>query len=85
MKTATLNIRLDPSVKIDVRGILEEIGLTASEAVTLFFKRVISEKGIPFPVNIPNRKTRQVIEDSRNGVNINEYDSVDELLKTLKK
>ncbi|MEI6789891.1 MAG: type II toxin-antitoxin system RelB/DinJ family antitoxin [Myxococcaceae bacterium] len=84
MKTATLNIRLDPSVKTDVRGILEEIGLTASEAVTLFFKKVISEKGIPFAVKVPNRKTRQVIEDSRKGINVNEYDSVDDFFKTLK-
>ncbi|MEI6805573.1 MAG: hypothetical protein WCK49_03590 [Myxococcaceae bacterium] len=30
-------------------------------------------------VRIPNRKTRQVIEDSRKGVNVNEYDNVDDL------
>lgn len=84
MKTTTLNIRLDPAVKTGVRGILEEIGLTTSEAVTLFFKKVISEKGIPFAVKIPNRKTRQVIEDSRKGVNVNEYDNVDDLFKALK-
>ncbi|MBL4817936.1 MAG: type II toxin-antitoxin system RelB/DinJ family antitoxin [Deltaproteobacteria bacterium] len=83
MKTATLNIRLDPSVKTRARKILEEIGLTTSEAITLFFKKVISEKGIPFAVKMPNRRTRKVIEDSRNGINVNEYDSVDDLFKSL--
>ena len=83
MKTATLNVRLEPALKAQVHEILAEIGISTSEAIQLFFKRIVKKKGIPFTVDIPNKTTRKTIEDSRHGINVTEHKNVDELFKSL--
>ena len=47
-KTETLHIRLEPEVKTSVESILRMLGLSASEAVNIFFP---ANKGL-FPSHI---------------------------------
>jgi len=69
---ATVRARVDTRLKEDVEKIFAEIGLSTSQAITMFLKSVRRERGIPFELKIPNELTRQVIEDARNGVNMEE-------------
>jgi len=63
---ATVKARVDESVKIEVNKILKEIGLNTSEAINIFLKRVIFEKGIPFELKIPNETTIKAMQEAKN-------------------
>ena len=60
--------------KRDAEAVLKKIGLTSSEAITLFLTQVKLNEGLPFPVRIPNRQTRQAIKDAREGKNVEEFE-----------
>lgn len=52
-KTATLNLRVDPYIKDQAEKILDEIGMPISTAIDVYLKRIISDRGIPFSLNLP--------------------------------
>jgi DNA-damage-inducible protein J len=66
-KTAMVNARIEPELKSDVEHIFEKLGLTTTQAVTLFFKHVKNYRGLPFELRLPNAETRRAIEDARKG------------------
>lgn len=47
-----VNSRLDADVKRNVEQVCSELGLSMSEAFTVFAKKVVREKHIPFEVSI---------------------------------
>ena len=65
-KTAVISTRIEPDLKNDVNTILGRLGLSATEAVTLFYKMVKRENGLPFKTEIPDQKTKnkQTAENS---------------------
>ncbi len=54
-KTANLYARIEPNVKEEAESILSTLGLSASNAINLFYKQIILNRGIPFEVKIPER------------------------------
>jgi len=83
-KSAMIQARINPDLKSEVETILQEIGLSTSEAITLFFKRVKMERGIPFEVKIPNAETRKAIEELEAGRG-EKFDTIEEMIESLKK
>lgn len=51
-----LQVRLEPAIKSEAEIVLDQLGLTLTQAVKLFFKQVIMRKAIPFSVVIPEKK-----------------------------
>ena len=82
-KTDTVSIRMEPVLKDGSEKILKELGLTASQAITLFYKQVLLQKGLPFKVMLPNATTQKAIEDATLGRDLATYDTADELFKDL--
>jgi len=41
-------VQVDPELKQDVEDILQELGLTMSQAITLFLEQISLKKGLPF-------------------------------------
>ena len=60
-----LHVRLDDDLKAQGNAVLEAIGLSASEAVRLFYKRVVAEQAFPLELKVPNAKTRAAMEEAR--------------------
>jgi DNA-damage-inducible protein J len=52
-KSSAMTIRIDPEIKHRADSVLQYLGMTTSEAVTIFLRQVILNNGIPFPVRIP--------------------------------
>jgi DNA-damage-inducible protein J len=69
---ATVRARVDAQLKKDVEQILSEIGLSTSQAITLFLKGIKRERGIPFELKIPNEETLQAMEEAEKGINMEE-------------
>lgn len=64
---ANINIRIDDNLKKDAELIFENIGMTPSIAINLFYKQVVRTHSIPFDLiaDIPNEKTIKAIEEGR--------------------
>ena len=43
------------------------MGLSVSKSFELFYRQVIAHQGLPFEIRVPNKKTMQAIENSRQG------------------
>lgn len=82
-KSATARARLEPEIKEEAERILHECGLTASEAIGLFYRQVILRHGLPFPVRNFNSQTRTVLRRSEEGVEVTRFDSAEALFADL--
>jgi DNA-damage-inducible protein J len=65
-KTATVNTRIDPLLKERAENILHQVGLSAAEAVRLFYTQICLHKGLPFEARIPNKASIQAMKDAAN-------------------
>jgi len=63
-KTATVRARIEPELKADVETLFKRIGLSATEAINLFYRQVKLRNGLPFNVVIPNKTTEKVFKDT---------------------
>lgn len=52
-KTTNIYVRLEPELKEQAEDILGQLGIPLSNAVNIFLKQVVMQKGIPFDVKIP--------------------------------
>lgn len=53
-KSANLYARIEPEVKEQAEGILSALGITASNAINMFYKQIILQRGLPFEVKMPS-------------------------------
>ena len=62
---------------------VHQLGLTTTQAITLFYKQVELKKGLPFDIAIPNEITRQTFNDTDDGRNLIICDNTDDMFKKL--
>jgi len=82
MKSALIQTRVEPSLKAEVEKILREIGISTSEAITIFLNRVRMEKGIPFELKIPNSRTIEAMNDIDEG-RVEKFKSAREMFDSM--
>ena len=52
-KTANLYARIEPEVKEQAESILTALGIPVSNAINMFYKQIILQRGIPFEIKLP--------------------------------
>lgn len=65
-KSANLYARIEPDVKEQAESILSALGIPASNAINMFYKQIILNRGLPFEVKIPATKPKQLSEEELN-------------------
>jgi len=60
-----LHIRVDDDVKVQATEALANMGLSVSDAVRLFLKRVVIDQAFPLELKVPNAETLAAMEESR--------------------
>lgn len=55
-KSANLYARIEPDVKEQAESILSALGIPASNAINMFYKQIILQRGLPFEVKMPPAK-----------------------------
>ena len=55
-KSANLYARIEPEVKEQAESILSALGILASNAINMFYKQIIFQKGLPFDVKLPSTR-----------------------------
>ena len=79
-KTEMIRARIEPELKQEAEKVFSALGLSPTEAITLFYKQVAFYRGLPFTVRIPAKKTLEAIRQVRSGKNLIKYNDVDELM-----
>jgi DNA-damage-inducible protein J len=82
-KTAVISARIDPELKRDAEEVFKKLGLTATQAITLFYKQVELERGLPFAVRVPNNATVEALEQARTRQGLESFNTLDDLFKDL--
>ena len=71
MKTDFIRARVEPKLKLHVHNILERIGVTPTQVITMLYKLIEREKKLPFDLyTIPNKATARAIKEARAGKGI---------------
>ncbi len=53
-KTSSVFARVEPEIKEQAENILEQLGIPMSNAVSMFLKQVVLQRGIPFEMKLPD-------------------------------
>jgi DNA-damage-inducible protein J len=59
-KSANLYARIEPDVKEQAEGILTALGIPASNAINMFYKQIILNRGLPFEVKLPSVQLKDI-------------------------
>ena len=82
-KTAVISARINPELKRGAEKVFKELGLTATQAITLFYKQVEIERGLPFVVRVPNDVTVEALEQARARLELESFNTLDDLFEDL--
>lgn len=75
--------RIDERLKKEAAAVLNEIGLTMSDAFRLMVTRIAKEKRLPFEPLIPNAATVAAMEAARQGDIVGPFHTVADVMADL--
>ena len=55
-RTANVFARVEPEIKEQAEHVLNQLGIPMSNAIGLFLRQIIMQRGIPFDMKLPSRK-----------------------------
>ena len=86
-QSSMLHIRVDDETKIQATAALAAMGLSMSDAVRIFLKRVVNDQASPLELKVPNAETRAAMEEARAMMKARQarFESTDALFDELEK
>ncbi|MGH7656029.1 MAG: type II toxin-antitoxin system RelB/DinJ family antitoxin [Gemmatimonadaceae bacterium] len=82
-KSAMIRARVEPDLKNRAEAILDKLGLSATTAITMFYRQILQKQGVPFELRIPNATTRKAMLDARSERGVNTAGSLDDMFAQL--
>lgn len=86
MSYTNFNMRLDDNLRANAYPVLEQYGLTPSQAVRMFFNQIASTGKVPLSFDwanrVPNSTTLAAIEAVERG-EVTTYDTPEEAMKAM--
>ena len=82
-KTTVIHTRINADLKAGAEKILGSIGISAPEAIRLFYRQIELHHGIPFDVKIPNKLTTQTLCKSERGEDVHSAKDANDLFDRL--
>ncbi len=76
-KTEMIRARVEPAIKHDAEAVFRALGLSPTEAITLFYRQVSLHNGLPFAVKIPNAESREAMRQAIEGEDLTEWADLD--------
>ena len=91
---ATINVRIDDETKTEAEKVLKELGISASSAITMFYRQIIREGALPFTPSLNrkmkydylNQTTKNAIRESRTNMlsdDVQGYHSVRKMIDDI--
>jgi DNA-damage-inducible protein J len=81
-KTGYITARIEPKLKARAGRVLAKVGVSTTDAITMFLTQVVLKDGLPFDVRVPNAETKRAIEELENPATrskVKRYATTDEL------
>lgn len=78
-KTEMIRARVEPELKRQTEQVFLKLGLSATEAITLFYRQVTLHQGLPFAVSVPNSETIAALRQAQEEEGLTEYADLDDL------
>ena len=84
-QSSMLHIRVDDDTKLQATETLASMGMSVSDAVRLFLRRVVADQSFPLELKVPNAETRAAIAeaDEMAQVRRTRFSTADDLFKDL--
>ena len=82
-KTSTVRARMEPDLKDNAEKVFSKLGLTSTQAITLFYKQVEIRNGLPFDLVIPNKTTAKTFDETDAGKNLVVCKNTDDMFRKL--
>ena len=82
MNTEPTSLRLDADAKKAAYAIFKAVGLKPAQAINLFLRQVALNKGLPFPVSIPNADTLAAMDELEQGGG-KKFETTDDFFRDL--
>ncbi|WP_257546979.1 type II toxin-antitoxin system RelB/DinJ family antitoxin [Sphingopyxis sp. DBS4] len=76
--------RIDATLKNRATLVLEDMGLTVSDAIRLMLVRIVADEALPFEIRTPNAETEAALREARAG-KVERFTSVTAALAAAKK
>lgn len=83
MKEAFVRARIEPELKLSAENILNKLGLSPSEAVSLFYRQIVLTRGLPFEVKLPNEETLRTFEATDRGEELTVCEDAGDMFERL--
>ena len=83
MGQTTISVKTDSGLKNGVGKILQQLGLNHSTAINMYYRLILAQRGIPFEVKLPNKKTLKAIDDIEKGKNVKKFAAAEDLFEDL--
>ena len=84
IKTDVVRARIATRTKKDAEAILKRLGVSHSTFITMSYRAVVENNGIPFSLHIPNKETATVLRNAKKSPH-STVDSFEELLDIARK
>ncbi|MGD1866118.1 MAG: type II toxin-antitoxin system RelB/DinJ family antitoxin [Phormidesmis sp.] len=82
-KDVKVQARMDSELKQAAEEVFQELGVSATEAIRMFYTQVKLQQGIPFALKIPNAVTLAAIEEAENAEALETIEDVDNFFDSL--
>jgi DNA-damage-inducible protein J len=82
-KTTTVRARIEPELKDRAESVFHRLGLSATQAITIFYRQVELRGGLPFDVAIPTATTRRTLESTDAGRDLVICKDADDMFRKL--
>ena len=82
VKAEFIRARVNEELKSSTETLFSRLGLTMTEAITLFLVQCDLRQGLPFDVRLPNAETMQALEDARNDTNLTSHENAEALFES---
>lgn len=63
-QTSMIHVRVDDETKEKAAAALDAMGLTVSDAVRLFLRRVVADQAFPLELKVPNSETKAAMAEA---------------------
>ena len=61
-KSAMVRARIEPELKENAEKVFQKLGISVTQAITIFYKQVEMRNGLPFEVVIPTNEIARTFE-----------------------
>ena len=84
-KTSLVTVKIDTSLKQAAESVFNDLGITVSQAVSMFYKQVQLQHAIPFapeiPERVPNQRTSSALKEAKHPETLKSYKTAEALFE----